>query len=249
MSRTVKLINSLSDNVRESERRTFKDNGLPAGIRANDAYKKANQITFFDGLLGPQQNFINSTSYLSRGHLAADADFIFSSGQFATYYYVNAAPQFQGINAGNWLRVEKIARSLAMNYGTDLTVYSGTLGQLKLPGLGKTSTTSQKAMYLHENKKIIVPQYFYKIIVDERAESAIVFVTSNNPFLHRVAVRPLCEDVCERSGVNMKQFTDTRKGYTFCCDYNSFMQQVDITPFTHGRIQKLLSCSNIVLSD
>lgn len=144
--------------------------------------------------------------------------------------------------------MEKIARNLAMNYATDLTVYSGTLGQLKLPSNGKTSASSQKAIYLHANKKIIVPQYFYKIIVDERAGSAIVFVTSNNPFLHPVAVRPFCEDVCQRSGLDMKQFTDVRKGYTFCCEYNTFMQQVDITPFSHN-IQRLLSCSNIVLVD
>lgn len=238
----------IPDNVKESERRSFKDTGLPAGIKANDAYKKANQIAHFTQVLGARQNFFNSTSYLSRGHLAADADFVFSSAQFATYFYVNVAPQFQAINAGNWLRVEKIARNLAMNYATDMTVYSGTLGQLKLPGNNNTHVTAQRAMYLHGNQKIIVPQYFYKIIVDERAASAIVFVTSNNPFLHRNAVRPFCEDVCQRSGLDMKQFTDTRKGYTFCCEYHTFMQQVDITPFTHN-VQRLLSCSNIILSE
>lgn len=180
--------------------------------------------------------------------MAADADFVFSSAQFATYFYVNVAPQFQAINAGNWLRVEKIARNLAMNYETDLVVYTGTIGQLKLPGMGKTTVSSQKAVYLHENKKLIVPQYFYKIIVDERAGSAIVFVTSNNPFLHRVAMRPFCEDVCQRSGLDMKQFSDVRKGFTFCCEYSAFMEQVDISPFRHN-IQRLLSCTNIVLAE
>lgn len=135
-----------------------------------------------------------------------------------------------------------------MNYATDLIVYTGTMGQLKLPSNGKTTASSQKAIYLHANKKIIVPQYFYKIIVDEAAGAAIVFVTSNNPFLNRVAIRPFCEDVCQRSGLDMKQFGDVRKGFTFCCEYQTFMQQVDITPFAHN-VQRLLSCSNIVLTE
>lgn len=236
---------SLPVNVKESERRSFRDNGIPTAIKPNDAFKKNNQITYFDSILGARQNFFNSTSYLSRGHLAADADFVFSSGQFATYFYVNVAPQFQLINAGNWLRVEKIARNLAMNYETELTIYSGTLGQLKLPS---SVDSQQKAIYLHEGKKIIVPQYFYKIIVDESAGSAIVFVTSNNPFLHRAATRPFCEDVCQRAGLDMKQFSETRRGYTFCCEYSTFMQQVDITPFSHT-IRKLLSCANIELPE
>ena len=177
---------SLTDNVRESERRTFRETGLPSSIKANDAYKKNNQIAHFKEILGEEQNFFNATSYLSRGHLAADADFIFSSAQFATYFYVNVAPQFQAINGGNWLRVEKIARNLAMNYATDLTIYTGTMGQLKLPSHGKSTVASQRALYLHGDKKIIVPQFFYKIIVDGSASAAIVFVTSNNPFLHRV---------------------------------------------------------------
>lgn len=237
-----------SDNVKESERRSFRETGLPSTVKANDAYKKASQLSHFNGILGSGQNFFNNTSFLSRGHLAADADFVFSSGQFATYFYVNVAPQFQAINGGNWLRVENIARNLAMNYATDLIIYSGTLGQLKLPSNGKSTTASQRALYLHSESKIIVPLYFYKIIVDERTNSAIVFVTYNNPFLNRVAVRPFCEDVCQRSGLDMKQFPDIRKGYTFCCEYNAFMQQVDISPFSHT-ITKILSCANIILDE
>lgn len=198
----------------------------------------------FNNLFGRQQKFINDTSYLSRGHLAADADFVFSSAQFATYFYTNVAPQFQAINGGNWLRVENIARNLAMNYETELTVYTGTIGQLRLPN----QSGDQIAMFM-EDDKIVVPLWFYKIIIDEEADSAIVFVTSNNPFLHRNAVRPFCSDVCERSGLSMKQFQDTRKGFTFCCNYAEFIDDVDIFPRNNYRVNKLLSCANIELPD
>lgn len=53
------------------------------------------------------------TFFLSRGHLAPDADFLFSAHQFLTYFYVNVAPQWQSINAGNWLKVEENTRKIA----------------------------------------------------------------------------------------------------------------------------------------
>lgn len=56
---------------------------------------------------------INKGSFLSRGHLAPDADFLFAAWQYATYYYSNVNPQFQTINAGSWLQFEKAVRDLA----------------------------------------------------------------------------------------------------------------------------------------
>lgn len=43
---------------------------------------------------------------LARGHLSPDADFPLIPLQFSTYFYINACPQWQVINAGNWLKVE-----------------------------------------------------------------------------------------------------------------------------------------------
>lgn len=56
----------------------------------------------------------NGDKFLSRGHLAPDGDFIFGSWQFATYFYVNAAPQWQAVNGKNWLTVEKLVRKLGI---------------------------------------------------------------------------------------------------------------------------------------
>ncbi len=51
------------------------------------------------------------SNYLSRGHLAPDAGFIYDSFQDATYYFINVAPQFQSFNNGNWRMLEdKIRR-------------------------------------------------------------------------------------------------------------------------------------------
>ncbi|ROT83818.1 deoxyribonuclease I [Penaeus vannamei] len=40
--------------------------------------------------------------YFAKGHLAPDADFVTEAEQDATYYYINAVPQWQVFNNGNW---------------------------------------------------------------------------------------------------------------------------------------------------
>ena len=46
--------------------------------------------------------------YLSKGHLSPNADFIWNEWQQASYYYFNAAPQWQSINGGNWNEIDEM---------------------------------------------------------------------------------------------------------------------------------------------
>lgn len=52
--------------------------------------------------------YVTSSQFLARGHLAAKTDFIFATGQRLTFYFVNAAPQWQPFNAGNWNWLEQV---------------------------------------------------------------------------------------------------------------------------------------------
>ena len=54
-----------------------------------------------------------STNWFAKGHLSPDAAFVYQREQDATYFYINAAPQFQSFNAGNWRFLEEGARDLA----------------------------------------------------------------------------------------------------------------------------------------
>lgn len=56
----------------------------------------------------------------------AKADFLHGSAQMATFWYTNAAPQWQTFNGNNWNALENDARSLAARLGKDLDVYTGT---------------------------------------------------------------------------------------------------------------------------
>lgn len=70
-------------------------------------------------------NFGDQNNQLSRGHLTANSDFVFAPLMNATYYYYNAAPQFQAFNGMNWSEVEKFIRNYVNSLGHDVTVYTG----------------------------------------------------------------------------------------------------------------------------
>ena len=53
------------------------------------------------------------TDYFAKGHLSPDAAFVYNVMQDATYYFMNAAPQFQSFNNGNWKALEYNTRDLA----------------------------------------------------------------------------------------------------------------------------------------
>ena len=57
-----------------------------------------------------------SQDWFAKGHLSPDAAFVYQREQDATYYYVNAAPQFQSFNAQNWRFLEEGVRDLAKRY-------------------------------------------------------------------------------------------------------------------------------------
>lgn len=58
----------------------------------------------------------SGTNYFAKGHLSPDAAFIYQLEQYATYYYINVAPQFQAFNAGNWKALELATRKVADRY-------------------------------------------------------------------------------------------------------------------------------------
>jgi DNA/RNA endonuclease G (NUC1) len=192
----------------------------------------------FVEMFGEAQKYINTTSYLARGHLAPDADFIFSSSQFATYFYVNVAPQFQAINGGNWVRVETMARKLADHYQTDLIIHTGLYDILKL---------QNHKIYLEEDNLIEVPKWYWKVIINPVTKAGIVMITSNNPFAPLATLRSeeFCQNVCEEAGVETKPLQNVRKGYTFCCEVNEFKRMVNVLPNSLN-VPNLLQCGEVV---
>ncbi|KAJ6648590.1 hypothetical protein Bhyg_03820 [Pseudolycoriella hygida] len=231
-------------NVKERSRREFKATGFPSDASPSEAYKKTVQINHFKELIGIKQTvtYFSSTSYLARGHLTPDADFVFPSAQWSTYFYINASPQFQSVNSGNWLRVENLARKLAQSYNVDMEIWTGMYEILKL----ENSRGELEMMYLSANGKYPVPKWLWKIVKNTSTNSAIVFITLNDPYRSVDEVEEFCPNVCAKASVDTKHFKTMTQGYTFCCDLTDFRQVIRVLS-PEATAHNLLSCSNIRL--
>lgn len=97
------------------------------------------------------RNYKNSG--YDKGHLCPAADREFSKGAYeATFLTSNIAPQTHEFNSGIWNRLEEKIRYWAVKYNGLYVVTAGVL-QPNLKTIGK--------------EKVAVPNYFYKIVLDE----------------------------------------------------------------------------------
>uniref|UniRef100_A0A1B6LJ00 DNA/RNA non-specific endonuclease/pyrophosphatase/phosphodiesterase domain-containing protein n=1 Tax=Graphocephala atropunctata TaxID=36148 RepID=A0A1B6LJ00_9HEMI len=215
---------SVKGSVKSSQRTSFKkgSNDLFQSISPDNLYTKKQQKVTFKKILGTN-SYISSKSFLAKGHLSPDADFIYNSGQLLTYFYVNVAPQWQKFNAGNWLSIETTVRSLAAKVNDKLQVYTGTYGILTLKGKNRI----EKKIYLEPTKKLIpVPEIYWKLVRHDATNTCTVVIGHNNVYLTSPP-SPLCSPVYP-SG--WPELTNLEKGYTHYCDYNSFLEVVHYVP-------------------
>lgn len=168
--------------------------------------------------------------FFSRGHLAPDADFIYKEWQDATYYFLNAAPQWQSFNGGNWVAVEAAVRDYARSAGSRLQVFTGTLGQLAM----KNDAGRMTKIYLSKGKKpyIPVPEFFWKAVYDPASDDAVVFVGLNNPHFQGdpSAEASICPDRCAEARWFFGFQSSIPKGFLYCCSYQEFAAAVPWVP-------------------
>lgn len=204
--------------------------------KINAFYTQKGQTERFEMYFGTDQKYIENYNYLARGHLTPDADYIFGYESLSTYFYVNVAPEYQPVNAGNWLRAEELARKVSDFYRQDMETYNGYMGIISLPDKnGKLID-----IYLDDAKEIEAPKYYFKVILRRSNNEGIVFLTHNNVHLDpNVQPEELCTNVCQSTGMYHANFPDTTKGYTYCCSVSEFLTIYDGLP-EHVRAEKLL---------
>lgn len=96
------------------DRITFQTAGFFNGKNVDKLYTQATQLETINAELGGNAGkYFDSSKniYLARGHMGAKADFMYGTQQRATFLFINAAPQWQVFNAGNWARVEDGVRA------------------------------------------------------------------------------------------------------------------------------------------
>jgi endonuclease G len=126
------------------------------------------------GSCGPQLIDYAKSGFV-RGRLAPSGDFKWNSNAMAeTFYLSNVSPMNYDFRMGIWLNLENLIR-VWVKTNKDLWIVTGpVLSEKGFPGpkhyIGK---------WTHE---IVVPQYFYKIVLAPNTPKAIGFIVPNTDY-------------------------------------------------------------------
>ncbi|XP_020799874.1 uncharacterized protein LOC110177474 [Drosophila serrata] len=222
------------------------------GEDVNVLYGQPRQLESFNDALGldASQYFDSSKDlYLTRGQLAARQDFVHSSAQRATHFYVNAVPQWRSTNIGNWLAVESSLRQFVANQGLNVSVHAGSYGIATLPN----SQGVQTELYLNsETKQLPVPRILYRLVIDQATREGVVLIVVNNP---HITLAQTLDDyvVCEDVGAQLDWLdwdkTDISKGYSYACAVDDFIKIVKDLPLDQLETTGVLGLSSRDLED
>lgn len=200
-------------------------------LPVNTLYTRARQRYTIGNILGSQdiaRAIVQETGdlFLARGHLAARTDYMFGSHQQGTFYFLNAAPQWQTFNAGNWERVESGLRNQVDRMNWNIEVYTGTYGVLRL----KDAFGEPHELYLdHHSKRIPVPKIFYKVAIEHSLKAGIVFIGVNHPYVTHDEIKmdfTYCNDVSDRVDYIPWNRQSIRVGYSYACEVADFAKRV-----------------------
>lgn len=204
--------------------------GLGSGVDANEAYKQVTQKTTFTNILGSStlaDQYLNTTSYLARGHLSPDADFVYVSASYTTYFFINTVPQWQAVNNGNWKSVELAVRSKAGDDKSRFRIITGGFQTLQLNDVNG----NLQNIYLQSPNKLAVPKFSWKVAKNMITLEAIAFVTLNNPFVGNISSSDLlCQNICDKYGWINSAWSNPSKGFTYCCDVNELKTVIPTIP-------------------
>ncbi|XP_035794559.1 uncharacterized protein LOC118467790 [Anopheles albimanus] len=213
-----------------NNRPSFKIGGITSNVRLASVYTQNHQYNRFEKVLGSSaqaSRYINSSSYLAKGHLTPDGDAIMNNWAAATYFFINVAPQWQIINAGNWLRIENAVRKVVIRLNDTVRILTGVHDVLELPNTEGHKVT----ITLGENGLVEIPKWLWKVVIHEPSNSAIVFITLNNPFAN--VSETLCENICHLYGWYQQEYSDYRKGFTYCCSLTDARKAIYYLPFVN----------------
>nr|WBG54456.1 duplex-specific nuclease [Austinograea rodriguezensis] len=217
----------------DSSRPAFKTSRGFFNVSMSKLYTQNSQFELLKTLLGDEElantMFDTSKYYFAKGHLSPDADFVTLTEQDATYYYINAVPQWQAFNNGNWKFLEYATRDLAQQKGRDLRVYNGGWGVLELDD--NNGNPVKVFLGLVENETVVpAPAVTWKVVHDEYSNCAVAVVGVNNPHLTSAPSTTLCEDVCSSLSWIDFDVSDLTNGYMYCCSVSDLRAAVPHVP-------------------
>lgn len=204
----------------------------------NKLFNKNKQKTMFEQTLGHHnisQHLHNDKKalFLVRGHLTPKVDFVFGSQQRATFWLINAAPQWQSFNSGNWERIEQGVRQLISDRNIVVNIFTGTYGILSYNDVAGVSKEIFLSHDKYNNSVVPVPKLFYKMILNLNATLGVALIGVNNPFATIDEIEKdyvVCDDVADQLLWFKWDRKNIVKGYTYACEVSQFINVVQHLP-------------------
>lgn len=214
------------------------------GRNVNNLYTQVTQRQTFARILGQdrvdEMYAIHTDAFLARGHLMANVDNIFGSHMRASFYFINAQPQWQTFNGGNWERVESGVRAFIADRNIDCEIYTGVHGVLSV----RDQNGVFRELYLDFDAQgrglIPVPSLYYKVVLHRPTNHGIVFIGVNNPHATSADIanrHTICSDIS--ASVNWPinwttpvGRTSILRGFSYMCTISDFRRVVTNLPPT-----------------
>lgn len=213
------------------DRPSFKVDSGYFTVDVNSCYLQDSQIALMGDILGDSSVIdVSNSLYFARGHMTPDADFVTEQEEDATYYYINAVPQWQAFNNGNWKELEFNCRDLAASLGSDLQIWSGGVGVLALEDTNNNPVDIFLGLTDAENV-LPAPEVTWKVVYDPSANEGAAVVGANNPYL-TAPPEPLCgsTDLCGQLQWLGVDIGDLGAGGTYCCTVQDLRDAVPSAP-------------------
>lgn len=213
----------------------------------NKLFNKNKQKIIFEKTLGHNNisNYLSDDKkslFLVRGHLTPKVDFMFGSQQRATFWLINASPQWQSFNSGNWERIEQGVRQLIADRDIIADIYTGTYGILEYKNLFGQSTQIFLSVDQNNNSVVPVPKLFYKIVLNLDSTVGVAVIGVNNPFATIDEIEEdyvICDDVADELSWFKWDRKNIMKGYSYACEVSSFLRVVKL-PIIAGNVTLLV---------
>lgn len=194
------------------------------------AYRQETVNHTLNEILGSNaaEHITSTTFFIHRGHLAPNADFFYDTIRFSTFYYINAAPQWNTVNRA-WLKLENYVRNLAEAKKKNFTIWTGTHGILTF----LDAEQQQEEVYLFaatikKHNKLPIPKFFWKIVQDPKERKGIAFVSYNNDTSKSSDFTWPCTGICDTINWDINDSDSTDQ--IICCDVNDLKRKVPEIP-------------------
>lgn len=176
----------------------------------------------------------NSEFFLARGHLAAKSDFVFGSHQLGTFHYINAAPQWQIFNNGNWRTLEENIKKFIDRKNVYTEVFTGTHGVVQFKNINGV----WRDIFLSHGHdatglRLPVPKIYFKVVIVAELKQGIVFVGVNNPYATLAEIKAeyiLCPDISDQVKYIPWIRHNITLGYSYACTIHEFTKRVTTLP-------------------